>query len=131
MYKVKQSSENDTPFGELNFIYKALKELKVAGFIDHKLGFRNITAQYSYSDILLILLGNSICNGFCFSDLEHFKRNFRNRIPSPDTVEYSCQELKQGQQTVEVWLEKLDFPLLLTKQVFKNENDTVDELYLA
>jgi hypothetical protein len=32
---------------------------------------------------------------------------------------------------VEVWLEKLDFPLLLTKQVFKNENATVGELYLA
>lgn len=39
--------------------------------------------------------------------------------------------LQPGQQTVEVWLEELDFPLLLTKQVFKNEDDTVGELYLA
>ena len=43
----------------------------------------------------------------------------------------SIQTLQPGQQTVEIWLEKLDFPLLLTKQVFKNENDTVGELYLA
>jgi transposase len=32
---------------------------------------------------------------------------------------------------VEIWLEELDFPLLLIKQVFKNEDDTVAELYLA
>ncbi len=43
----------------------------------------------------------------------------------------SIETLQPGQQTVEVWLEKLDFPLLLTKQVFKNENGTVGELYLA
>jgi hypothetical protein len=41
------------------------------------------------------------------------------------------ETLQPGQQTVEVWFEKLNFPLLLTKQVFKNENGTVGELYLA
>lgn len=41
------------------------------------------------------------------------------------------ESLQLGQQTVEVWLEELDYPLLLIKQVFKNENDTVGELYLA
>ena len=39
--------------------------------------------------------------------------------------------LKLEQQPVEVWLEELDFPLLLTKQVFKNEDGTVGELYLV
>jgi hypothetical protein len=43
----------------------------------------------------------------------------------------SIETLQPGQQTVEIWLEELDFPLLLTKQVFKNENGTVGELYLA
>lgn len=43
----------------------------------------------------------------------------------------NIETLQPGQQTVEVWLEELDFPLLLTKQVFKNEDDTVGELYLA
>jgi hypothetical protein len=43
----------------------------------------------------------------------------------------SIETLQPGQQTVEIWLEELNFPLLLTKQVFKNENGTVGELYLA
>jgi hypothetical protein len=43
----------------------------------------------------------------------------------------SIETLQPGQQTVDIWLEELDFPLLLTKQVFKNENGTVGELYLA
>jgi hypothetical protein len=43
----------------------------------------------------------------------------------------SIELLQLGQQTVEVWLEELNFPLLLVKQVFKNEDDTVGELYLA
>ena len=43
----------------------------------------------------------------------------------------NIESLQPGQQTVEVWLEELDFPLLLTKQIFKDEDDTVGELYLA
>jgi hypothetical protein len=43
----------------------------------------------------------------------------------------SIESLQPGQQTVEIWLQELDFPLLLVKQVFKNEDDTVGELYLA
>ncbi len=43
----------------------------------------------------------------------------------------SIGTLRPGQQTVEVWPKGLDFPLLLTRQVFKNENGTVGELYLA
>jgi hypothetical protein len=39
--------------------------------------------------------------------------------------------LKLEQQPLEVWLEELEFPLLLIKQVFKNEDDTAGELYLA
>lgn len=43
----------------------------------------------------------------------------------------SIESLQPGQQTMEVWLEELGFPLLLTKQVFKDGDDTVGELYLA
>jgi len=43
----------------------------------------------------------------------------------------SIESLQLGQQTVEVWLKGLNFPLLLTRQVFKNEDGTVGELYLA
>jgi hypothetical protein len=49
-----------------------------------------------------------------------------------ETKEYiNIDSLQPGQQTVEVWLEELDFPLLLVKQVFKDGDDTVGELYLA
>jgi len=43
----------------------------------------------------------------------------------------SIETLQPGQQTVEIWPEGLDFPLLLVKQVFKDEDGTVGELYLA
>lgn len=43
----------------------------------------------------------------------------------------SIETPQPGQQIVEVWLEELDFPLLLFRQVFKNEDDTIGELYLA
>lgn len=98
MRKIKQSSKNITPFGGLNFIYNAINRSKIDDFIDQKLGYRNFRAHYSYSDIVLSLLGNSLCNGEYVSDLEHLKNKFRHqfftKIPSPDTVEYACQELK-------------------------------------
>lgn len=43
----------------------------------------------------------------------------------------NIESLQPEQQTVEVWFEELDFPLLLVKQVFTNEDGTVGELYLA
>ena len=43
----------------------------------------------------------------------------------------SIETLQPEQWNVEIWLKELDFPLLLTKQGFKNENDTVGDLYLA
>lgn len=43
----------------------------------------------------------------------------------------SIKSLQPGQQPMEVWLEELDYPLLLVKQVFKNEDDTGGELYLV
>jgi len=98
MHKITQSSRNITPFGGLNFIYNAIKRSKIDVFIDQKLGFRNFRAHYSYSDIVLSLFGNSLCNGEYLSDLEHLKTKFSHQfftqIPSPDTVEYACQELK-------------------------------------
>ena len=98
MRKVKQSLKNITPFGGLNFIYNAINESKTSVFIDEKLGIRNFRCTYSYSDIVLSLLGNSLCNGEYVSDLEHLKNKFKDqlfrKIPSPDTVEYVCQELK-------------------------------------
>lgn len=94
----KKSSKNITPFGSLNFIYNAIKQSKSNSFIDEKLGYRNFRAHNSYSDIVLSLLGNSLCNGEYVSDLECLKNKFSQQFftknPSPDTVEYACRELK-------------------------------------
>jgi hypothetical protein len=98
MDKVTTSSKNVTPFGGLNLIYKALFNKELPKFIDQQLGCRNIRAEYSYSDIVLSLLGNALCQGSYIADLKELKGKFNNQyfknIPSADTVEYACQELK-------------------------------------
>jgi hypothetical protein len=96
--KVTTSSKNITPFGGLNLIYKALFKKKLPEFIDQQIGYRHIRAEYSYSDITLSLLGNVLCQGSYIADLKMLKEKFNNqyfkKIPSADTVEYACQELK-------------------------------------
>ncbi|TAL57845.1 MAG: hypothetical protein EPN85_13085 [Bacteroidetes bacterium] len=73
---------------------------------------------------------------------EELKRNFIMALKSNRKVALSPEDKEQKkyvgigllnleQQPVEVWLEELDFPLLLIKQVFKNEDGTVGELYLV
>jgi Transposase DDE domain group 1 len=98
MDKVTISSRNITPFGGLNLIYNAINKAEIPKFLDNLIGFRNIRAEYSYSDIVLSLFGNSLCQGEYVSDLKQFKEKFRSqcfsKIPSADTVEYACQELK-------------------------------------
>lgn len=52
--------------------------------------------------------------------------------PDKEENKYAgIESLGLEQQPVEIWLKGLDFPLLLVKQVFKNEDDTVGELYLV
>jgi hypothetical protein len=98
MDKVTTSSKNITPFGGLNLIYNAISKAEIPKFLDNLIGFRHIRAEYSYSDIALSLLGNSLCQGDYLSDLKSLKEKFSNQcfsnIPSADTVEYACQELK-------------------------------------
>lgn len=98
MNKIKHSSKNITPFGGLNFVFKALITKKLDVLINSCLGRRSILAQYSYSDVVLSLFANSLCQGDYLSDLETLKSKYSNqfftKIPSPDTVEYVCQELK-------------------------------------
>lgn len=87
MYKVKQSSKNITPFGGLNFIYSAISKKGIDTFLDKKMGVRDPRAQYSYSDIILSLLGNSLSQGEYLSDLEQFKNKF--------AIKYSIEFLLQ------------------------------------
>ena len=98
---------------------------------DGKFSFDYVLADSWYSSI-----ENMIC---CKKELNRdfimaLKSNRKVALSkkNKENKEYiSIETLQPGQQTVEIWLKELDFPLLLTKQVFKNENDTVGELYLA
>ncbi|WP_281990665.1 transposase [Aquimarina aggregata] len=65
--------------------------------------------------------------------LIHWEKKFnKKKNKKVQTTSYSNITTRTTDRgTVEIWFKKLDFPLLLTKQVFKNENDTVGELYLA
>lgn len=98
MDKVIQSDKNITAFGGLNFIYEAIRRSGIDRFIDSSIGSRNILAKYSYSDIVLSLLGNTLVQGSFISDLQQLKEKYSKQyfshIPSADTVEYACQELK-------------------------------------
>jgi hypothetical protein len=99
MDKVTQSNKNITPFGLLNFIYNAISRSGIDKFIDNKIGLRSVFAKYSYADVVLSLFGNTLVQGSHISDLGTLKEKFFNKvfnkIPSPNTVEYVCQELKQ------------------------------------
>lgn len=98
MNKVIQSDKNITPYGGLNFIYESLSRSGLSTFLDKELGFRSALAQYSRSDVVLSLLGNCLCQGEYIADLATLKKKFSGqsftKIPSADTVEYVCQELK-------------------------------------
>ena len=99
MDKITHSSKNITPFGGLNFIYQAMNRMGLDKLIDNQIGFRSVVAQYSYSNIVYSLFGNTLTQGSFIADLEVLKEKYSKqvfkKIPSPDTVEYVCQELKR------------------------------------
>jgi hypothetical protein len=98
MDKVIHSDKNITAFGGLNFIYKAIKDRGLDKYLDERLGTRGKCARYSYSDIVLSLLGSCLAQGSFVSDIEKFREKYQGQffrnIPSADTVEYACQQLK-------------------------------------
>ena len=98
MDKITHSSKNITPYGGLNFIYQSMNRMELEKFLDEHIGMRSILAKYSYANILFSLFGNVLTQGSFIADLEVLKKKyskqFFNKIPSPDTVEYACQELK-------------------------------------
>ena len=98
MDKITKSNKNITPYGGLNFIYQAMNRMELDKFLDQSIGSRSILAKYSYADVVYSLLGNALTQGSFIADLEVLKGKYSNqvfnKIPSPDTVEYVCQELK-------------------------------------
>lgn len=105
MNKVIHSQKNITPYGGLNFIYQAMNRIGLDKFLDAQIGFRSVFAKYSYSDVVYSLFGNLLCQGSYVADLERLKEKYSKqvfrKIPSPDTVEYVCQELKTATILIE------------------------------
>ena len=100
--QVTNSEREVTPFGGINFVYQAIEQFGLPGFLDKELGARSIFAKYTHSDVVLSLFAGSLTQGSCLSDLEIVKAKLAGQrfspIPSPDTVEYVCQGLKQPNQ---------------------------------
>jgi len=98
MNEITHSDKNITAFGGLNFIFKAISDKGLDVYLDDRIGPRGACAKFSHSDIVLSLLGNALAQGIFVSDLqilkEKYKDQFFHQIPSPDTVEYVCQQLK-------------------------------------
>jgi hypothetical protein len=95
---IEHSSRNITPYAGLYFISDALNKLNISSFINSNLPKRSPNAKYKYSDIVLSLFANCMVQGERLSDLSIVKKKFSTKqgfkIPSADTVEYACQELK-------------------------------------
>jgi hypothetical protein len=105
MDKITQSRKNITPYGGLNFIYQAMNVMGLDKFLDARIGSRSVFAQYTYSNVVYSLFGNALTQGSFVADLamlkEKYSKQVFGKIPSPDTVEYVCQELKTSTITVQ------------------------------
>ncbi len=69
-YGVTTSSKNITPFGGLNLIYNTIIKAGIPDFLNNKIGYRSDFTKYSYSNIVLSLFENALCNGSYLSDLK-------------------------------------------------------------
>jgi hypothetical protein len=98
---------------------------------DGKFHFDYVLADSWYSSAENMICCKEELNNHFIMALKSNRKVALSREDKENKAYISIETLQPGQQTVEIWLKELDFPLLLTKQVFKNENDTVGELYLA
>jgi hypothetical protein len=98
---------------------------------DSKFHFDYVLADSWYSSIENMICCKEALNNDFIMALKSNRKVALSKENKENKEYISIETLQPGRQTVEIWLEELDFPLLLTKQVFKNENDTVGELYLA
>ena len=95
---IEQSFRKVSPFAGLYFIADALKSLNISELINSSLPSRSANAIYKHSDVALSLFSNALLQGQRLSDLGVVKEKvfagLGFKIPSPDTVEYACQELR-------------------------------------
>ena len=89
-----------TNFGGLNFIHEFIKSIDFDNKVLKYLGHRSAQATYSYGDILSQLTYTKFIGGGVLDDHNELRDQMENhpdlKIASPDTIEYSFQELKQA-----------------------------------
>jgi len=93
--------------------------------------FDYVVADSWYSSIENMILVKQTLNSNCIIALKSNRLVALSKADKEFGNFVNIESLQPEQQTMEVWFEELDFPLLLVKQVFKNEDGTVGELYLA
>lgn len=95
---IEHSTRNISPCAGLYLIVDAANRLNISQFINSNLPNRSPNAVYKYADVVLSLSANSMLLGDRLSDLALVKQKYAVnqgfKIPSADTVEYACQELK-------------------------------------
>ncbi len=86
-------------FGGINFMEADYRRLGLEKVITQYLGLRNLTAVYSYSDVLKSLFYMFSIGGDVLDDLNTLREQLQDqpalKACSPDTVEYVCQQLRQ------------------------------------
>jgi DDE superfamily endonuclease len=126
----KDAWEMDTKKGKLKRVSSKTKNevfREMIGRCDYNFRFDYVVADSWYSSTEnMDFIKNGLNNNFVVA----LKSNRLVALSKDDKVSekyININSLQLEQQAVEVWLKDLDFPLLLTKQVFKNEDDTVGE----
>ncbi|HEY8661220.1 MAG TPA: IS1380 family transposase [Hanamia sp.] len=102
--QVKQKETFIQSFGGLNFIHNYLKANNFSELALNHLGSRNLTAQYSYGELLRQLFFIAAIGGDTLDESNYLKYQLQDhpdlKIASPDTIEYAFQELRQQTRQV-------------------------------
>jgi hypothetical protein len=80
MNKVIHSQKNITPHGGLNFIYPAMNQMELDKFMDEQIGWRNVFAKYSYSNVVYLLFGNALMQSNLVADLQTLKKKYSKQV---------------------------------------------------
>ena len=94
-------------FGGINFLNDYLIKLGFGSLVEHCLGSRRNTAQYSYSDLLKEIFFICSIGGDALDDSNTLRQEVSRhpglKVASSDTIEYAFQELKQP-----TWVERTE-----------------------
>lgn len=96
--QVRQKNTFISSFGGLNFINHFLKEHHFSSLTEQYIGKRSPKAIYSYGDLIKQMFFTAAIGGTSLDENNYLKEQLADhpslKIASPDTIEYSFQELR-------------------------------------